>query len=45
MVEDAHTSTKHCRRRRVMGFVRGTIPGEVLTEEFIEFQINEFNAL
>jgi hypothetical protein len=29
MVEDAPTSTKHGRRRRVMGTVRGTVPGEV----------------
>jgi hypothetical protein len=30
MVEDAPTSTKHGRRRRVMGVVRGMVLGEVL---------------
>ena len=45
MVEDDPISTKHGRRRRVMGIVRGAIPGEVLSQEFIELQLNEFNAL
>jgi hypothetical protein len=45
MVEDAPTTTKHGRRRRVMGIVQGTVLGEVLSEEFIERQLNEFNAL
>jgi len=30
MVEDAPTSTKHGHRRRIMGTVRGEVPGEVL---------------
>jgi hypothetical protein len=30
MVEDAPTSTKHGRRRCVMGIVRGMVLGEVL---------------
>ena len=29
MVEDAPTAFEHGRRRRVMGTVRGTVPGEV----------------
>jgi hypothetical protein len=29
MVEDAPTAAEHGRRRRVMGTVRGTVPGEV----------------
>jgi hypothetical protein len=28
-----------------MGIVQGTIPGEVLVDEFIECQLNEFNSL
>jgi hypothetical protein len=29
MVEDAPATTEHGRRRRVMGTVRGVVPGEV----------------
>jgi hypothetical protein len=29
MVEDAPTAAEHGRRRRVMGTVRGAVPGEV----------------
>jgi hypothetical protein len=45
MVEDAPTSTKHGHQRCVMGTVRGTVPERYLSEEFIEHQLNEFNAL
>jgi hypothetical protein len=45
MVEDAPTSAKHGRRSRVMGMVQGMVLVEVLTEEFIERQLDEINAL
>jgi hypothetical protein len=45
MVEDAPATIEHGRRRRVMGTVRGTVPERYLSEEFIECQLNEFNAL
>jgi hypothetical protein len=44
LVEDAPTSTKHDRRRHVMGVVRGTFRERNLSKEFIEHQLNEFNA-
>jgi hypothetical protein len=45
MAEDAPAPFEPGRRRHVMGTVRGTVPGEVCSKEFIEHQLNEFDAL
>jgi hypothetical protein len=45
IVEESPATFEHGRQRRVMGNIRGTVLREVYFEEFIECQLNEFNAL